>query len=123
MQGIKPEELKTPTTNTLKIVKNKPDVPIIDNNNMNNNDSADTVANNNNIDSNSLNMDTDTTTSTDPFIIAEPEKVIEKPNEPPIKIFPLIKSLRVNWFKQAKELYFWDMDILREDVTELVSFH
>ena len=38
----------------------------------------------------------------------------------PVKIHPLIKALRNHWYKTAKEFYFWDLDIPREDVSELV---
>ncbi|XP_066910521.1 uncharacterized protein [Clytia hemisphaerica] len=39
-----------------------------------------------------------------------------------VKIHPLIKSLRNHWYKTAKEFYFWDLDIPREDISELVTY-
>ena len=107
---------KLPDNNLDKSVKNKEKTEIINKLEKNviiNTDSSD---NNNNIYKKS---DINTTTL-DALPIKKPtfeEKVIEKP---PIKIYPIIKALRGTWYKPAKELYFWDMDIQREDITELV---
>ena len=107
---------KLPDNNLDKSVKNKEKTEIINKLEKNVTINTDSSDNNNNIYKKS---DINTTTL-DVLPIKNPtfeEKVIEKP---PIKIYPIIKALRGTWYKPAKELYFWDMDIQREDITELV---
>ena len=107
---------KLPDNNLDKSVKNKEKTEII--NNLEKNVTINTSSDNNN---NNINKKSEINTTTlDALPIKNPtieEKVIEKP---PIKIYPIIKALRGTWYKPAKELYFWDMDIQREDITELV---
>lgn len=39
----------------------------------------------------------------------------------PKKISPLLKAIRINWYKMIKELHLWEMEITREEISDLVS--
>lgn len=120
LQAQKPDisnDEKCPHINLDKLAKNKDNAEI---NNLKGL-TVNTDSNNNNPDNkNDNNNKTDIiTTTSDALSIKNTveEKILKKP---PIKIYPIIKALRGTWYKPAKELYFWDMDIQREDITELV---